>query len=266
MLSFKDLKKSYYVFRAVKKGFSITKSLSLWKENGLNKIDMTFKDGTDFHDVPLGCAWALISYYYWSHKLECYSVEDIKDLNNIGNYIYQRLHESFDHWPRQGWGMQGTHGILYAILKKYRPNTFLETGIANGYSAAVILSAMKKNGKGSLTSIDITDKFEFFGKRQKVGWIVPDNLATVWEIKIGPTKEILPKIESNFDMFYHDSDHSEENMLFEFEWANAHLKLGGVLISDDIDLNGAWDLFLKRHKQYREIVRSVTTGVALKIN
>ena len=125
MSSFKDLKKSYFVFRSVTSGFAITKSLSLWRENGLNKISMTFKDGTEFREVPLGSAWALISYYFWSHKLGCYSVEDIRDLNQVGQYIYQRLQETFDHWPKQGWGMQGTHGILYAILKKYRPNTFL---------------------------------------------------------------------------------------------------------------------------------------------
>ena len=166
----KDLKKSYYVFRSVHRSLSITKSLSSWKENGLSRINVTFKDGTNFCDVPLGSAWALISYYYWSHKLHCYSPEDIKDLNNIGQYIYQRLQETFDFWPKQGWGMQGTHGILYALLRKYKPDNFLETGVANGYSATVILSAMKKNGKGSLTSIDVVDKFEFFGKKT-TGWM-----------------------------------------------------------------------------------------------
>ena len=235
------------------------------RENGLNKISMTFKDGTEFREVPLGSAWALISYYFWSHKLGCYSVEDIRDLNQVGQDIYQRLQETFDHWPKQGWGMQGTHGILYAILRKYKPNNFLETGIANGYSATVILSAMKKNGKGALTSIDITNEFEFLGKRQKVGWIVPDNLTADWQIKIGSTSEILPKINLNVDAFYHDSEHSEKNMLFEFEWAERNLNPGGVLISDDIDLNRAWNLFLKRHNQFRQIVRSVTTGAAFKV-
>jgi hypothetical protein len=260
----KDLKKSYYVFRSVHRSLSITKSLSSWKENGLSRISVTFKDGTNFCDVPLGSAWALISYYYWSHKLHCYSSEDIKDLNNIGQYIYQRLQETFDFWPKQGWGMQGTHGILYALLRKYKPDNFLETGVANGYSATVILSAMKKNGKGSLTSIDVVDKFEFFGKKQQVGWIVPDNLLANWEIKIGSTSEILPKINLNADAFYHDSEHSEENMLFEFKWADAHLNSGGILISDDIDLNRAWDIFLKGHIQFKQIIRSVTTGAALK--
>lgn len=265
MLSFKDLKKSYYVFRTVNNGLAITKSFSLWKEDGLIRINVKFKDGVDFHDVPLGSAWALISYYYWSHKLKCYSTEDIRDLDNIGNYIYQQIEKSFEHWPKNGWGMQGTHGILYAILRKYKPDNFLETGIANGYSATVILSAMKRNGKGSLTSIDITKEFEFFGRRQRVGWIVPEDLTENWEIKIGSTRKILPEINQNFHMFYHDSEHSEENMLFEFDWANSHLEPGGVLISDDIDLNRAWDLFLKRHNKFEQIVRSVTTGAALKI-
>ena len=52
-------------------------------------------------------------------------------------------------------------------------------------------------------------------------------------------------------------------MLFEFDWACGQLKPQGVLISDDIDLNRAWDMFLKRHYNFHEIVRSVTTGAAL---
>ena len=56
----------------------------------------------------------------------------------------------------------------------------------------------------------------------------------------------------------------EENMLFEFKWADAHLNSGGILISDDIDLNMAWDIFLKGHIQFKQIIRSVTTGAALK--
>ncbi len=260
----KDLRKSYYVFRSVTKGFGTSQALSIWRENGLRKINLSFKDGTECSNVPLGAAWSLISYYYWSHKFQSYNIQDLKDLKEIGLSIYKRIEETYDQWPKSGWGMQGTHGILYAVMRKFKPESILETGIANGFSATIILSAIKKNGKGVLTSIDVSDIFEYNGKRQKVGWLVPDDLVSSWETKIGKSSDILPKLGFELDAFYHDSEHSEQNMLFEFEWADKHLKSKGLLISDDIDLNDAWSNFMKNHRSYNQIVKSVSTGVSQK--
>ncbi len=259
-----DFKKSSYVFRSVHNGYHTTKALSSWRENGLRRIDLRFRDGSIIQEATLGSAWALISYYYWSHKLGSYDPNDLKDLGRVGQYIYKRLEESFDRWPKSGWGMQGTHGILYAVVRKFKPNHMLETGIANGYSATIILTAMKKNGTGALTSVDVTDLFEFNGKKQKVGWLVPDDLVSLWETKIGKTKDVLPDLSFEIDAFYHDSEHSEQNMLFEFDWADKHLKKQGILISDDIDLNNAWSIFMKNHRSYSQIVKSVSTGVSQK--
>jgi len=45
----------------------------------------------------------------------------------------------------------------------------------------------------------------------------------------------------------HDSDHSYENMAFEFEQAFPKLKHGGLLMSDDTHLHAAWDDFCAKH-------------------
>ena len=260
----KDLRKSYYVFMSTSKGYATSKVLSTWRENGLRRIDLTFKDGTECSNVPLGAAWSMISYYYWSHKLQSYNIQDLNDLKDIGLYIYKKIEETYDHWPKGGWGMQGTHGILYALIRRYKPEHLIETGIAHGYSATVILSAMKKNNMGTLTSVDNSDVIRFFGKEKDIGWLVPDELRSNWEIKIGLTKDVLPKLNSEFDAFYHDSDHSETNMLFEFRWADEHLKPNGLMISDDIDLNRAWKIFNQQHRNYKNIIKSATTGVSIK--
>jgi len=264
MQSINDLKKTSYVFRSVDNAYRTVKALSTWRKNGLRRIDLTFKDNTMLKDVPLGLAWALISYYYWARILHTYAVSDLKDLNEIGQYIYKQIEETYDKWPKGGWGMQGTHGILYALIRHFKPTHLLETGIAHGYSATVILSAMKKNGKGTLTSVDNSDVIRFFGKERKIGWLVPNEFRTSWDIKIGISQDVLPKLDLEFDAFYHDSDHSEKNMLFEFDWADSHMKSGGLLISDDIDLNQAWSVFMHRHSNYNQIIRSVTTGASLK--
>ncbi|MEM0134076.1 MAG: class I SAM-dependent methyltransferase [Thermoplasmatales archaeon] len=260
----KDVRKSFLVFRCVKNRYRTIKELSTWRESGLKRIELKFNDGSEFKKVPLGSAWSMISYYYWSNLLHSYSTKDLENLYEIGQYIYGKIEETYDKWPKNGWGMQGTHGILYAIIRHYKPKHFLETGIAHGYSATVILTAMHQNSVGILTSIDNSDKIHFSGIERKIGWLVPEEIRSSWELKIGFTRDILPDLNINIDAFYHDSDHSEKNMLFEFEWANNHLASGGFLISDDIDLNRAYYLFRKQHKNYIQVVKSVTTGVLQK--
>ncbi|MCL4480175.1 MAG: class I SAM-dependent methyltransferase [Candidatus Thermoplasmatota archaeon] len=260
----KNIKKTIYVFKSEVNGYTTAKALSTWREDGLREIDLQFRDGSKFTSLPLGAAWTLISYYYWSHRLKSYDAQDLKDLNKVALYIYKRIKETYDTWPKGGWGMQGTHGILYALIRHYKPKHLLETGIAHGYSATVMLSAMGKNGVGTLTSVDNSDIIRFFGKEDRIGWLVPEELRSNWEIKIGLTKDVLPNLNEEFDAFYHDSDHSEKNMLFEFEWADKRLKSNSLLISDDIDLNRAWSIFLKSHRNYTQIIKSATTGASLK--
>ena len=260
----KNLKKTTYVFKSVTNSLETARALSSWRESGLRKIDLQFRDGSKVTSLPLGAAWTLISYYYWSHRLKSYDAQDLKDLNQVALYIYKRIEQTYDKWPKGGWGMQGTHGILYALLRHYKPKHLLETGIAHGYSATVMLTAMRKNGIGRLTSVDNSDVINFFGKEDRIGWLVPENLRSIWEIKIGLTKDVLPELNVGIDAFYHDSDHSEQNMLFEFEWADKHLQRNGLMISDDIDLNRAWSIFSSRHKNYRQIIKSATTGASVK--
>ncbi len=54
-------------------------------------------------------------------------------------------------------------------------------------------------------------------------------------------------------MFYHDSNHSYEHMMFEFKTASAYIKEGGLICSDDINLNDAWMDFSKLLKDHHEI-------------
>jgi len=50
---------------------------------------------------------------------------------------------------------------------------------------------------------------------------------------------------AELDVFLHDSEHSYENMLFEYETSWTHLRPGGVLLSHDISLNMSFFDFAK---------------------
>lgn len=66
--------------------------------------------------------------------------------------------------------------------------------------------------------------------------------------KVRDSKEVLPRILSELksvDIFMHGSAHTYEYMSFEFRTAWRHIRKGGVLLSDDIYLNKAFEDFIK---------------------
>jgi hypothetical protein len=67
-------------------------------------------------------------------------------------------------------------------------------------------------------------------------------------------------------MFFHDSDHTFENMFFEFNWAWNVLKVK-ILVADDIDMNPAFSEFCQKNslEEYRIKMDSGTTiGVVVR--
>jgi predicted O-methyltransferase YrrM len=144
---------------------------------------------------------------------------------------------------------------LYCLNRVTKPDIILETGVAHGNSSLCILNALAMNGRGRLISIDLpnndTDKpynVENFNKEP--GWIIPDSLRDNWDLQLGDSKKILPELLKDLkkiDVFFHDSDHSYENMKFEFNAVRKYMKNGGLILSDDIDKNTAFDEFINEN-------------------
>jgi len=155
---------------------------------------------------------------------------------------------------------------LYSKVKTREPEVVVETGVCNGASTHVILSALNENGSGHLYSIDYpyySDEsledfrektFEHYGgaaipSDKEPGWIVPSNLRTRWSLIEGKSQDELPdllrKLES-VDLFIHDSEHSYDCMIFEYSTVWPSISEGGLLISDDIEWNTAFADFSKK--------------------
>lgn len=172
--------------------------------------------------------------------------------------------------------MEGRH--LYAVLRKLRPRYAVETGVANGFSTAFSLAALDRNGAGELYSIDLPRELgrryesgEFFEGKGKAGippgrepgWLVPERLRERWTLVLGRSGDELPPLLERLgtiDSFLHDSEHSFENMWFEFNTAWPALREGGVLLSHDINTTPAFFRFASEHR--REPVR-LSNGMAL---
>jgi predicted O-methyltransferase YrrM len=132
------------------------------------------------------------------------------------------------------------------------PKIVVETGVATGASSFLILNAIKLNKIGTLYSIDLPNK-NIIGNRE-VGFVVPKELRNNWKLILGDSKTELPKLLSELkqiDIFFHDSLHTYEHMMFEFETAWPHIKEKGLIISDDIYWNNAFIDFAKKvNSQY----------------
>jgi hypothetical protein len=152
---------------------------------------------------------------------------------------------------------------LYRLLRDLQPRVAVETGVCNGVSTAFLLLALEDNGGGELHSIDLPEiageEYEpgtfWDGKGGAVippgkepGWMVPPGLRDRWHLVLGRSQDELPPLLDRLgeiDFFMHDSEHSYECMSFEFRSAWTALRDGGVLVADDVNVNSAWDEFVR---------------------
>jgi len=136
-----------------------------------------------------------------------------------------------------------TARLLYTLIRIVRPVRVLETGVADGYSAAIVLSALDRNGAGELHSVDIKDDVGVLVECHQDRWrlhVVDDRDSMRQLRRIGDNVKPV-------DIFFHDSDHRFVPQIREFELARAVLRPGGFLVSDDVDLSHAYPSFLERY-------------------
>jgi predicted O-methyltransferase YrrM len=174
---------------------------------------------------------------------------EFSGLFSEGRRFVGGVHHRLERYPYLGWMDRRKNELLYVAVRCLRPECVVETGVGAGASSWVILEALRKNGSGRLCSIDIGAK-SFDGlalpESEHIGFLVPGDLRSQWELVIGPSGDVLPKMMKSVrsvDMFCHDSLHTYENMMFEFMTTFPHLKVGGILASDNVELNNAFDEF-----------------------
>lgn len=150
--------------------------------------------------------------------------------------------------------------VQYAVVRAFRPEIVVETGVANGVSSSYILLALEKNKRGTLHSIDIgVDRYLPPGKTW--GWVVPQFLRHRWDLRLGDAQILLPELLASLrrtDIFIHDSLHTYEHMLWEFREAYPFLPDGGLLFADDALWNEAfWEFKGEVQAKDGEIIRGV---------
>lgn len=166
------------------------------------------------------------------------------ELSSIGKYI--------------GWVFNAPE--LYVIVRILKPSIVVETGVAAGLSSAFILRALEDNNEGVLYSVDLPNYEVVYGPKigmapisilpegRKPGWIIPQDLRNRWNLILGMSSMTLDVLLGNLgyiDMFFHDSEHTYDNMMFEYKTSWSHMHHGGLLLSDNARCNSAFRDFAR---------------------
>ena len=205
----------------------------------------------------------------WSTILE----ETLKEVKTVphAEQVFERkafvekymeeLEAKYGAYYKPGWVNLDDALFLYWVVRRLKPKVIVQTGVCNGLSSAFMMLALAKNGPdGTLHVVDMPPVFDSKDDAWKIkdkvygvvipegktsGWIVPDAYQHRFEVLSGDAKLLLPgllKKLGKVDMFYHDSDHTYDHMMFEFKEAKNYLTKDGVIVSDDISWNASlWD-------------------------
>jgi predicted O-methyltransferase YrrM len=160
-----------------------------------------------------------------------------------------------------GWVNLDDALFLYWLVRSLKPKTIVQCGVCNGLSSAFMMLALAKNGPdGQLHAIDIPQVFnskdpawtipgrvygEVVPEGKLPGWMVPEAYQPRFHVQNGDAKILLPQLVEQLpavDLFYHDSTHTYDHMMFEFHEAKRKLVPGGLVVADDISWNSSlWD-------------------------
>jgi hypothetical protein len=158
-----------------------------------------------------------------------------------------------------GWIDFVSGALVYILVRHTRPAVVIETGVGPGGTTAFILLALAHNHKGTLHSIDLPGNdalvYPPLGRAFNIhvpesletGWLVPPGLKDRWELVLGDSREKLPEVlqaVDRVDVFLHDSLHTNEHILMEFEAVLPHMSDGGLLLCDDV--KESWSLAFLR--------------------
>lgn len=152
--------------------------------------------------------------------------------------------------------------LMYILVRHLKPDVVIETGVARGDTSQAILKAMQINDKGHLYSIDLNQEKSIDGSDRgyyKTGDRVTEDLKKRWTLIDGDSKIELPKLLQrvpSVDIFFHDSLHTFDHMLFEYTTVWDHIKSDGWLVSDDAFWNHAFMKFASG-KDYHIIDKKV---------
>ena len=103
---------------------------------------------------------------------------------------------------------------MYALIRVFKPQIVVETGVGAGMSSLFILRELDRNNDGKLISIDLPgydkDFYPKIGKHYdthvpeglETGWLVCDSLRHRWSLVEGDARKVLPQVLKENDVSF----------------------------------------------------------------
>lgn len=138
--------------------------------------------------------------------------------------LYRQTHIRFVN-PNMSTGhLQGM--ILQFLSMMIKPETILEIGTFTGYSAICLAKGLKPGGK--LYTIEINDELKEFSS----SWFRKAGLQESIVQLTGRAQDIIPELDSGFDLAYIDGDKREYTEYYKI--IIRKMKPGGFIFADNI--------------------------------
>jgi predicted O-methyltransferase YrrM len=95
--------------------------------------------------------------------------------------------------------------VLYALVRKMRPRTIVEFSTSSGYSTTFMASALIKNGRGRIHTVDIDARAQDAAGR----WLTANGLSRVVDMHHGDCRAVVPGLlDEDVDLVFIDTLHS----------------------------------------------------------
>lgn len=169
---------------------------------------------------------------------------------------------------------EGYH--LYSLVKDNKFKNILEIGFAYGISALFICQALKENGTGKLISIDPNQSTQWknIGVKHLYQSLGEAGLSKYSQLMEEPSYSAMPKLLSGkkqMDLIFIDGMHLFDYTLVDLFYADLLLRVGGVVVLDDIRHKGvkqAYEYVLKNYNHWKLVkptVASETCATFIKV-
>ncbi len=130
--------------------------------------------------------------------------------------------------------------ICYFLTLALKPEVVIETGVALGIVSSFILSAMERNRRGRLVSIDLPP----LGVRDNaIGLGIPHALRARWVLHRGASARVLPRLLAELPqagLFVHDSLFTRRNSRHEYALVLPHLANRSAIVANRVDFSDAF--------------------------
>jgi len=120
--------------------------------------------------------------------------------------------------------------ILSMLSHMIQPKNILEIGTYTGYSAICFAEGLQKNGK--IHTIDINEELETMVNK----YIEKSNLRNTIINHIGNAMNIIPTLDTTFDLVFIDADKVNYSNYYDLVFDNVNS--GGYIIADNVLWSG----------------------------